>query len=157
MEKFEGNNSAVIRALYVIALDYLTYIPNSTSFDFEDLTIASGEQFEAIEFTHQTAKWAEKGNKAKGGNYFKKEVNCSIPCVRNEISDELINYENRPLAAIVTDENGYNWLVYPLHLLIDSSLPGTASAWNGYDLSFTGESSKRSPEITSLTIDSEEV
>lgn len=157
MEKFEGNNSAVVRALYVIPYDYLTYIPNATTFEYSDLTITSGKQFEKIEFTHQTAKWAEKENEAKGGNYFKKEVNCSIPCVRNEISEELENYRNRRLAAIVTDENGNNWLVYPLRMKMSSDLPGTASGWNGYDLSFSGESSKRSPEITSLTIDSEEV
>jgi hypothetical protein len=157
MERFEENNSAVIKSLWVIALDSLTLIPNKSAFEFSEMTIASGVQFEEIKFTHQTAKWGEKENEGKGGNFFKKEVFCSIPCVRNEISEELENFRSRRLAAIVSEQNGENRLVYPLRMKINTDVPGTASGWNGYDLYFSGEGKIKTQTITSLTIGSDEL
>jgi hypothetical protein len=157
MEKFEGNNSALIKTLRLIALDSLTSIPNESSFEFSELTIAAGEQFEDIEYTHQSAKWGEKENSGKGGNFFKKEVFCLIPSVRNVISEELENYRSRKLAALITEYNGENRLVYPLRMKINTDVPGTAPGWNGYELSFSGESAFQSPTVTSVTIGSEEL
>jgi hypothetical protein len=132
----------------LIALDALTYIPNKPEFAYSEFTIASSAEFEAIEFTHLSAKWRENENSGKGGNFFKKEVFCSIPCVRNEISEELENYRNRRLAALVEEENGETRLVYPLRMKINSDVPGSSTGWNGYDLNFSGESARRAQTVT---------
>ena len=150
MEKYEGNNSAVLKSLQIIALDGLTYIPNKSSFDFSEMVIAGGFAFSALEFTPYTGRWSEKENQGEGGNYFKKEVFCSGPCIRSEISREMENYRNRRLAALVTEINGETRLVFPLRLKMEKSVPGTPSGWNGYDLLFSGEGNKQSPTVTNL-------
>jgi hypothetical protein len=148
MEKYEGKNLATVRTLKLIALDALTFIPNKPVFDYSELTIASPYEFETIAFTHLSAKWGEKENSGKGGNFLKKEVFCSIPCVRSEISEELENFRGRRLAALVEEENGETRLVYPLRMKINTDVPGSSSGWNGYDLSFSGDGTKQAPSVT---------
>lgn len=150
MDKFEGSNLAVIKSLKVIALEYLTAIPSVSLFDYSDLTILAGHDFSTIEFTHETAGWSESENSGKGGNFFKKEVFCSIPCVRNEISEEIEEFRNRRLAALVTEVNGESRLVYPLRMKYIATVQGTASGKNVYDLNFLGEGAIKSPTVTSV-------
>ena len=150
MEKFEGNNSAVLKSLQIIALEGLTYIPNKSSFAYSELTKAVNSAFSALEFTPYTGRWSEKENEGEGGNYFKKEVFCSVPCIRTEISQEMENYRNRRLAALVTEINGETLLVFPLRLKMEKRVPGTPSGWNGYDLLFAGEGNIQSHTVTDL-------
>jgi hypothetical protein len=150
MEKYEGNNSAVLKSLQIVALEGLTYIPNKSSLNFSEMSVASNYAFNALEFTPYTGRWSEKENQGDGGNYFKKEVFCSIPNIRTEISREMENFRNRRLAALVNEMNGESRLVFPLRLKMEKSVPGTPSGWNGYDLLFSGEGNKQSPTITNL-------
>jgi hypothetical protein len=150
MEKYEGNNSAVLKSLQIIPVEGLTYIPNKSSFSYSELTIAVNSAFSDIEFTPYSGRWSEKENEGKGGNYFKKEVFCSLPCIRSEISLEMENFRNRRLASLVTEINGETRLVFPLRLKMEKSVPGTPSGWNGYDLLFSGEGNKQSPAVTNL-------
>jgi hypothetical protein len=155
MDKFEGFNSAVIKSLKVIALEYLTSIPSLSMFDYSALTILAGNDFTTIEFTHETARWSENEEFGKGGNFFKKEVFCSIPCVRNEISEEIEEFRNRRLAALVTEVNGESRLIYPLRMKYGATVQGTIAGKNGYDLNFSGEGATKSPTVTSVPGESE--
>jgi hypothetical protein len=52
------------------------------------------------------------------------------------------------MAALVDEENGETRLVYPIKMLIKKDVPGNASGWNGYDLSFSGDSAIQAPTVT---------
>lgn len=148
MEQFEGMNLAMISSLKLAAMADVESIPATPSFAFSGIVLKSGKTWAELKFTPGTANFGEIEKTENGGNFWEKEVNFSIPKLRNEISEEIRNFENRRLYALVTDMNGTSFLVFPVRMARVKQVTGQPDGSNAYRVQLTGRHTSESPFVT---------
>lgn len=94
-----------------------------------------------------TCSFEENEKKTAAGTYFEKKLKFELSRLRPEVSEFLNRYTGNQVVAIVTDANGYSWLIYPLVRTIKRLLPGTAKGANLTEVEFFGQSLYDSPAI----------
>ena len=151
MEQFEGINFTVLSKLELVAMGDVQSIPNSCQFPRDAIILKNGEGWLDVKFTHQSASFRENEELANGGFFWKKQVNFSIPKLRNEISEEISKLGQRRLYALATDLNGICHLVFPLRMERVKEVAGQADGSNAYRFELAGEHTRESPFVTEAT------
>lgn len=149
---FEGQNYGNIKLISLIAFDNLLSIPEpfNGEISYDGLSIKEGSSFQEIYFTPETGVFTEQSEDTKAGLVWNKEINLEIPKIRSEITSGLKNFENRKLAALVTDENNTSFIVFPLRMNQKKQIPGQITSKNAILLNLTGKSVSESPVIIDL-------
>ena len=149
---FEDQNLGNLKTISLIALENLLSIPQPVAgeISFNDLTFVEGKAFQEIYFTPETGSIVENEERTNAGSVWKKEINLQIPKISAIIIAGLQNFENRKIAALVTDMNGTGFLVFPLRILRKKQIPGQITSINAIMLNLTGVSISESPVITDL-------
>lgn len=106
----------------------------------------TGYHFEVIpDVKPLSCSFEETEKDSDAGTYFEKELRFELSKLRPELSVLLNRYTNNRVVAVITDANGYSWLIYPLIRTIKRSLPGTAKKANLTEVNFSGKGIWESP------------
>lgn len=89
----------------------------------------------------------ENEKETDAGTYFEKKLKFELSKLRPEVSELLEQYANNRIIALITDANGYSWLLYPLTRTLKRSLPGTAKGANVTEITFSGNGIFESPFV----------
>ena len=92
-----------------------------------------------------SCSFEETEKDSDAGTCFEKKLKFELSKLRPELSALLDRYAHNQVVAVITDANGYSWLVYPLIRTIKRSLPGTAKKANLTEVSFSGKGIWESP------------
>lgn len=149
---FEGSNLGILKKIRLIALGNLSSIPDLSSgqISYPDLEFVSGSAFDEFYFTPETGYFNEQEKRTGAGKIFSKELGFDIPKIRGEVISGLKNFENRRIAALVTDGNETSFLIFPLRILRKKQIPGQIISKNSISVFLTGESVDESPVVTDV-------
>ncbi len=108
----------------------------------------AGHQFEIIsDIKPLSCSFEENEKESDAGTYFEKKLEFELSKLRPETSALMNRYANCRVIAVITDANGYSWLVYPLIRTIKRSLPGNAKKANVMTVTFSGKGIWESPSV----------
>ena len=108
----------------------------------------TGYHFEVIPgIKPLSCSFEETEKDSEAGTCFEKKLKFELSKLRPELSALLDRYAHNQVVAVITDANGYSWLVYPLIRTIKRSLPGTAKKANLTEVNFSGKGICESPCI----------
>jgi hypothetical protein len=150
MEKFEGNNWAVLKKVQVLLYRYGYFPPFQNPVDFDDFSFENGENFEEIPHIFESAGFREYEQEDEGGHKWVKEVVLRIPKLRNEVSEFLELYSGRRLVLLITDMNDENFLVFPVRMSRQRNIPGQAAGLNYTGIQFSGEWTLEAPSVINI-------
>lgn len=107
-----------------------------------------GYSFEVISGVKPlSCSFEESEKKTDAGTYFEKKLKFELSKLRPEVTDCLNRYAGNRVMALITDANGYSWLVFPLIRTLKRELPGTARGANVTEVTFTGNDIWESPSV----------
>lgn len=141
-------NFAVITEVRLTLLRYC-HLPSYT-FSRVKLSqiLQTGRSFQVIEnIKPLSCSFEENEKETDAGTYFEKKLKFEISKLRPEATDLLKRYAGNQVVALITDANGYSWLVYPLIRTLKRKLPGTAKGANSTEVTFTGKGIYESPAV----------
>ena len=108
----------------------------------------TGHDFQTISgIKPQSCSFTENEKETDSGTYFEKKLKFEISGLRPEVTAILNRYTGNQVAALITDANGYSWLIYPLSRTVKRDLPGTPKGANVTEVLFSGKGLYESPVV----------
>jgi hypothetical protein len=147
MEAFEGTNVGGLKSVKIILLVNLAFPENQNPIDFDSILTLNGANFEEIPLIFESGNFSDSEEKSRAGNFWSKKITFRIAKLRKEVSAMLLPYAGRKLAAYVTDNNGTDYLVYPLRMLQGRDVPAQVAGLNATSIELAGKSVTESPVV----------
>lgn len=146
MKRYEGMNLGGVKSILLAELSKVT-VPQKENLGFSDLMVMEGYEWTEVPFTLETAFWSENEKRDFRGIFYEKELEFSIPAIREEICSLFSEFQGRRLIALVTDRNGHSRLLFPLVPETRLNVPGPVSGYNGYRFRLEGRSAVSAPGV----------
>lgn len=146
MKRYEGKNLGGIKSILLAELSKVT-VPAGENPGFSGLVLSAGADWTEVPFTLESAFWSENEKREFSGIFYEKQLEFSIPALREEICSHFSEFKGRRLLALVTDMNDHTRLLYPLVLETMLNVPAAVAGYNGYRFLLTGKAALSAPRV----------
>jgi hypothetical protein len=133
------NIGSIIAISYALASDIVLISPPDEN-ESVQITFASGKSFSPFSYTPDSASFSEEQQDNDAGPYFPQGLSFRCPkidTIQHAIVKSLLNQD---IVIVATDGNGKSYVIGTVETPARASLkmlrPGSASGYNGYEVSF---------------------